>query len=942
VKETSERRALASSLVLAILAVAMPILRADTPAEEPVGLVLSPGGGKLLRANTETSLAARAGDLLFSGDGIRTAGAPASFLFCPGKSLDTLSASGEVRLEAKTPKVKTGKISEAPARACTLPPTLRIAQASQQHYGVSMTRGVSEFPPVPKDKLPAAVVAEIEPLEAAAATDTSDASPHVALATVYERNKLPANALAEYRKVIGIWQDAEWVKGKIFDLEQSLASAASASAATAGQGGQTYALLVGISKYKNAQLNLQFADKDAIDFSKLVATPRFGGVAPQNVLLLTDEKATSGAVRNGFQQFLKGRANKDDTVVILLASHGTAEVPGTKDSYVLTYDSDPQDLKSTAITMAEIHKLFQEQLGKVGRVLMFVDVCKAGAIGTIQNTPVTSDVQGLGEVQGTLFGLLASGPKEFSFEGPQYGGGHGAFSYYVLKGLLGDADRNKDGSVTVRELIRYVQNSVADATMDKQNPKEFGVFENEAKLADLSKPGMEMARRRFRTLDDPRWDEPILLASASPEPQLPSRQAEEGIARFEDAIQNGRLLSEQPNNASDALAKLKPELSSDQYFRRTNELRVALDDEAQKILLRYLQGDQNPQTREEFAAGARYSEAGRKLTKESLFLEGRENFFEGRSLLFDKKFPDAASMLETAVRFDPSAAYGYNALGIAYLEQAQFDRAIPAFRDAAKRAVHWSYPLHNLALSYVETGNYRDAIKSYQQAMKLTPQYSYLPYNLGLVYQRINRRKEAEASYRQAIRLSPDLAQPYNALGTLKASEGKRADAEQYYKQSLAKDPKLLPARHNLAILLSGEKNRQPEAIDLWKENLQQSPDYLASRLSLAQFLSDRGDVPGAIEQYRQVTSSKPNYVAAHGALAGLLAKGGDADAAVGEYQTAAKLDPQNPEWQERIGDTEAARNHPAEAKTAYTAALNLTKDRAVRKRIENKEKAVH
>src|SRR5208337_890515 len=121
--------------------VALPALFAAEQREEPVGLVLTPGGGKLLRANTETPLDARPGDLLFTGDGLRTATGPASFLFCPGKTLDTLSPSGEVRFEAKQPKVKTGKISEQPARACILPQTLRVAVASQQHFGVSMTRG---------------------------------------------------------------------------------------------------------------------------------------------------------------------------------------------------------------------------------------------------------------------------------------------------------------------------------------------------------------------------------------------------------------------------------------------------------------------------------------------------------------------------------------------------------------------------------------------------------------------------------------------------------------------------------------------------------------------------------------------------------------------------------------------------------------------------------
>jgi len=95
--------------------------------------------------------------------------------------------------------------------------------------------------------------------------------------------------------------------------------------------------------------------------------------------------------------------------------------------------------------------------------------------------------------------------------------------------------------------------------------------------------------------------------------------------------------------------------------------------------------------------------------------------FKAGALLFDKKFPDAANLLEQSVRIDPGAAYAYNALGIAYLEQGQFDKAIPAFRDAFRRAQHWSYPLHNEALAHLETGDYQVAIRLYQQAMRLTP-----------------------------------------------------------------------------------------------------------------------------------------------------------------------------------------------------------------------------
>src|SRR5580704_6002132 len=223
---------------------------ADTK-EEPVGLVLSATGSKLLRADTETPLAARPGDLLFSGDGLRTETGPASFLFCPAKSIETLLPSGEVRLDAKAPKVKAGKISEQPARACTLPQTLRVAAASQQHYGVSMTRGLNqpEVPPTAHDKLAADVQAELAPYEAALAANPKDQAALVTEATIFENHKLSANALEMYLKLREQWPDAVWIKSKIFDLEQALADQTAAAAASAQTGGQTYALLVGISKY---------------------------------------------------------------------------------------------------------------------------------------------------------------------------------------------------------------------------------------------------------------------------------------------------------------------------------------------------------------------------------------------------------------------------------------------------------------------------------------------------------------------------------------------------------------------------------------------------------------------------------------------------------------------------------------------------------------------
>ncbi len=461
----------------------------------------------MLRADTETPLAARPGDLLFSGDGLRTEASPASFLFCPDKAIDTLGPAGEVRLDAKSPKVKTGKITEQPARACTLPQTLRVAVRPASNTTVSrMTRGLDkpEIPPTPHDQLGADVLAELAPYDASLKNDPKDQAALVTEATIFENHKLPANALEMYYKLREQWPDAVWVKSKIFDLTQLLADQAAAKTATTLAGGTTYALLIGISKYAKPELSLQFADRDASVFADFLKSPRAGSLTANNVMLLTDDKATTAAVRQGFQDFLKRRATKADTVVILVAGHGTVD---GKDAYILTYDSDPQDLKSTALPMDELQSLFEEQIAKVGRVLLFVDVCKAGTIGTIQNNTVNATVENFKNLDGDLLGILGSRRKELSREGPQFGGGHGVFSYFVLKGLEGAADENGDGAVTGEELIRYVTSQVPRATDEKQHPRDISPGTVDIKLSDTKKPGINMAgvnKPEWRVLLDSR------------------------------------------------------------------------------------------------------------------------------------------------------------------------------------------------------------------------------------------------------------------------------------------------------------------------------------------------------------------------------------------------------------------------------------------------------
>jgi len=869
-------------LQLGAVLLAVLVCRGQPAREPPVGLVLEAGGARLLRAGDELPLSARDGDVLYAGDTLRSGAQPAAFLFCPEKASRRLAPQTEVQFGAQKIRLISGAIAESkPVSYCLLPELERTPAAGQFHYGGSMTRALKSGEPdvearPPVDRVPApertAFQAQVADIDKAIAADPKDQAARVSRAALFEKFNLAAEALEEYRKIAEDWPDATWIGSRVFVHEKERGRVL--PSVMTPRAGKVYALLVGISKYQRlpeAQW-LRYADKDAQVLDAHLRSPRGGAVPDANIVLLINEKATTAAIKNSIETFLLARAGPADTVVILVAAHGVVEPAGRRGAYIITYDSDPEDLAATALPMADLQRLVREDLSRVGHVLVFVDVCRAGNIGAMRGgNAVNKVVEQLAEAEGDLFLFLASGPRELSFEGPQYGGGHGAFSYFLLDALNGAGDIDKDGVVVVGEIIEHVREKVVQGTNGKQHPRDLGSMAHSVTVAEMRRPGI--------TLPKAASAEALLTASltrgggaAAPDiPRAPDPAAL--IRELDEAIAQSRILPDQPRSAFGILRGLQRQLTPDQYLLAQNKLRIALEDEGQQVLLRYLSGDQVPQKREDFLRGATYLEAAKLLTPESLFLEARRSFLDGRALLFEKDYRRAIDRLERAARIDPAGAYSYNALGIAYLEQADYDSAILGFRDATRKAPYWAYPLHNMALAYSQKGDFPAAIRCYQQAMRLAPRYYYLPYNLGLAYQQMNRRKDAEASFRKAMELAPESGDPYNALGSLYAHYGRAGPAEKLYRAALEKSPDLYAARHNLALLVAARPARVAEAVELWRENLAKAPDFLPSRVSLAKTLAQSGRVAEAIEQYTLVLKQQPDHASARKALDELRAR---------------------------------------------------------------------
>jgi len=238
-----------------------------------------------------------------------------------------------------------------------------------------------------------------------------------------------------------------------------------------------WAVIVGVSKYQYPNLTLRYADRDAEELYKLLLTSNGGGFQPDHICKLTNEQATTGNVNRALRSFLKKPA-REDLVLIYFACHGSPDPDRPGNVYLLTYDSDPDDIAGTALPMEDIDRALKGILHSE-KVIILADTCHSAAIGggIGERGSVVDDsklmnrfLQDISRSKGGVALLTSAEANEVSFEDAKWGGGHGVFTHYLLEGMRGAADLDGNGLVTIGELFEYVRDNVQKATAYKQHP----------------------------------------------------------------------------------------------------------------------------------------------------------------------------------------------------------------------------------------------------------------------------------------------------------------------------------------------------------------------------------------------------------------------------------------------------------------------------------------
>ena len=233
-----------------------------------------------------------------------------------------------------------------------------------------------------------------------------------------------------------------------------------------------YVFAVGINKYKNPALNLNYAEPDAkgvVDFFRLNGKELFKKVEIRDIY---NEQATKEGILAKLKELQN--TNPQDAVLIYLAGHG--ENINEKWYFIpheLTYPEREEDVKTKAISSDELSDAIKNISAQ--KVLVVIDACKSGAV--LLAFRGFEDRKALSQLSRStgVHIIAASSKDQFAAEVKELG--HGVFTYTLLEGLNGKAV-NKGEIVTVRKLMSYIEEQLPELTKKYKQEAQYPVVDS--------------------------------------------------------------------------------------------------------------------------------------------------------------------------------------------------------------------------------------------------------------------------------------------------------------------------------------------------------------------------------------------------------------------------------------------------------------------------------
>ncbi len=241
---------------------------------------------------------------------------------------------------------------------------------------------------------------------------------------------------------------------------------------------QTFLISIGLSAYRDPQIAARkFAALDAEMIASYLQS--LGGIPAKNIRLIQDWKALRPDIEEALLDWLPPLVTGESVVLVYFAGH--AMVAPSGEVFLVPYDGTPANT-------ARLYPLkdFDAALARLkSKHTLFIFDGVVAKLGSDAKSKVAGPHWGATNSGGVrLIGLNSIG-KGVESEKLR----HGLFTYYLLRGLRGEADMNRNGEVTVGELAAYVEQKIPSAAKSlfnqEQRPLVTPTLRATDKIADL-------------------------------------------------------------------------------------------------------------------------------------------------------------------------------------------------------------------------------------------------------------------------------------------------------------------------------------------------------------------------------------------------------------------------------------------------------------------------
>lgn len=500
-------------------------------------------------------------------------------------------------------------------------------------------------------------------------------------------------------------------------------------------GPQTFAIIMGISKYKYVR-PLAYADKDAQLFKDYLKSPGGGSIKEENIFTLLNDKAINSNFLVKGPQWLKAKKlQRGDRLFIYLAGHGDAI--DEDQFFFLGYDCNPQGDKNNylvagTIQLYNLKKNIANETAKGVEVFFIMDACRSNELPGGQegqnflNTAISE--KKAGEII-----MLATGAGQESLEDVSIGNGHGLFTYYLVDGLNGVADTigGSDKKVTFREIQAYVDKNVpfvAEQRFKRKQDPFFCCTESSEKVISTVDTAYLQKWLKTKKQQNRGGGNSFngFLENTSRQ-QAADTALIETYNRFYAAVNANKLTGQ--SSAEDYFNQLNKKYPGNPYtLDAKSTLAVEYINVAQAKVDRYLGCGDDGSAKEKQAnyeaalnlekaiASVREDDEdfAKSLLNRMYFLKASGDFGK------DGKNGDMAVAFQNAfaaLKIDPNGAYIQNKLALLHLQNNNKDSALYYANKAVKTAPNWPCALTTLALvQKAQLNNTENLVKSKKKA----------------------------------------------------------------------------------------------------------------------------------------------------------------------------------------------------------------------------------